>query len=1196
MMDNDGNLSYWNEAAEKMFGYSAQEALGKELHVLLAPRKYDNAYSKGIHTFKETGHGPAVGKTLELEAKRKNGNTFPIELSVSAVKIEGKWQATGIIRDFTERKRLEETLRETRDYLENLFNYANAPIIVWDPTFTINRFNSAFENLTGYKANEVIGKELSMLFPEESREESLRKITRTLSGENWESVEIPILRKDGNIRIALWNSANICGKGGAVLLATIAQGQDITERKRTEEALRESENSYRTLARNLPGIVYRIHLCDNNRMEFFNEMLKPMTGYMSHELVMGEICGFESHILPVEREGVASTVKNAVIEDHPFKVEYRFRHKEGGIRYFLERGRPIRGKDGEPLYIDGVIIDITERKLAEEVMRKSRDELEKRVNERTYELVKANEQLKWEIEERREAEVSVRSLKQQIEYILGATKTGLDIIDSNFNIRYIDPEWQKVYGDPTGKKCYEYLMGRSEVCTSCSILRVLENKTIDTTEKFLIKEGNRPIQITTIPFQNAEGEWLAAQVNVDITERKRLEVLEKAKIIAEAANRAKSQFLAMMSHEIRTPLNGIIGMTELAMDTKLDENQKYILNTINTETHILFTLINDILDFSKIEAGKLEFEDIPFDLRRLIEDVADNMAVKAEQKGLEVISFLSPDVPHLLIGDPGRLRQILINLGGNALKFTHQGEIFIKGEMVEDLGDKVRIRIFVKDTGIGIAKDKQAKIFESFTQADGSTTREYGGTGLGITISKQLVELMGGEIGLESEIGQGTMFWFTAVFRKQTEQRPVLAEEKPDLKHLKVLVVDNKASSRYIMMEHLRNWGCSPVEVPGGKDALDILRESIAAKEHFDLILTEFYLPHMDGFDLALEIRSIEALKNVPIIVLTSAGKTGDAKICRDVGIEGYLSKPIRRDDLRNAIESVLGLSIGDKTQPVPKLVTRHTIAEERRKKIRILLAEDYPTNQQVALRHLQVAGYQVDLAENGNEAVNSYKRKHYDLILMDIQMPTMDGYEATKAIRHIETGIKGISDKEPSNIKVPIIAMTAHALQGYREKCMQAGMDDYISKPLKRQDLLDIVEKWVILRSESEKAGQDREQVNILKEDAPMNFESALDEFEGDNDFLIKLLQGFIEEVRPQIVNIRQGILDGNAEVVRQDAHSIKGGAANLAINKLSKIASELEGIAKSGTLEGSLEPLERLEKEFYRLEAYFNDIVGGH
>ncbi len=680
------------------------------------------------------------------------------------------------------------------------------------------------------------------------------------------------------------------------------------------------------------------------------------------------------------------------------------------------------------------------------------------------------------------------------------------------------------------------------------------------------------------------------QLQQEIAERKRTEEeLSKAKNEAETVSKTKSRFLANMSHEIRTPLNGIIGMAELALDTDLNNYQKNILDTINREASFLMNIISDILDFSKIEAGKLELEEIPFDLKVMIEDIASSIAIRAEKKGLELISFLDSDVPSRLIGDPGRLREVLINLIGNSVKFTHAGEIYIKVELDEDLGDRSRILFLIKDTGIGIPKDKQAAIFESFTQADGSTTRSYGGTGLGITISKQLVEKMGGEIGLESEEGKGSTFWFTAAFMKQTGQEAISIKGEVDLSDLRVLVVDDSLTNRYILMEYLKSWGCRPVEASGSKEALAILRESVSSEEPFNLILMDLHMPEMNGFELAREIRTMEVLNEVPITVLTTNGKRGDGKSCKDIGIQGYLTKPIKQGDLRRAIETVLSLSIKGEVEVLPQLVTRHTIAEENRKEGQILLAEDYPTNQQVAVMHLHGAGYEVDFVENGQQAVEAYKIKHYDLILMDIQMPLMDGYAATKAIRDLESELNKTSDKEGSGKleRVPIIAMTAHATKADKERCIKVGMNDYISKPLRKKELLAMVDNWVISKSGSmDKTDQDRSKEKIIENDAPMNFDRAVEEFGRDKEFLIKVVDGFLENVRIQIETIQQAIAIGDAEVLSREAHKIRGGAVTLTAMPLAAVAEKLEKLAKSGKLEDAGQLLAAFEEEFERLK----------
>ncbi|MCK5348612.1 MAG: response regulator, partial [Desulfobacula sp.] len=440
------------------------------------------------------------------------------------------------------------------------------------------------------------------------------------------------------------------------------------------------------------------------------------------------------------------------------------------------------------------------------------------------------------------------------------------------------------------------------------------------------------------------------------------------------------------------------------------------------------------LDFSKIEAGKLELDNIPFNLRSLFEDLSSTFAITAQKKGLEFISFLPPDAHEKLIGDPGRLRQILINLTGNALKFTHEGEIFIWADSFKDLGHEVKLRFCVKDTGIGIPKEKQDKIFDSFSQADGSTTRRYGGTGLGTAISKQLVSMMGGKIGLTSRPFTGSTFWFTLIFKKDTS---ILETEKNlsrpvDLNKLTIMIVDDNKNNRFVFCEHLKSWGCIPIEAKSGPEALSILSKSLNSNTVFDMILSDFQMPKMNGFQLVKEIKKMKSFKNIPIIILTSMGMIGDSKICKELGIRGYLTKPIKRNDLKSAIVSILNKENINKPADMPRPLTRHTISETKREKTQILLAEDYPTNQVIAIKHLTNSGFQVTLAENGQQAVDLFKKRQFDLILMDIQMPLKDGYEATRLIREQENTSKHILEQNnPKKTiafkRTPVIAMTAH-------------------------------------------------------------------------------------------------------------------------------------------------------------------------
>ncbi len=681
----------------------------------------------------------------------------------------------------------------------------------------------------------------------------------------------------------------------------------------------------------------------------------------------------------------------------------------------------------------------------------------------------------------------------------------------------------------------------------------------------------------------------------DVTERKELEneLVEKRRL-AEEASKAKSEFLANLSHEIRTPLNGIIGMTELAMETDPNDEQKNLLKTIDSEASSLYGLINNILDFSKIEARKMELEEAHFDLRVLVEDLANNTALRAKRKGLDFTCSISPEVPSHILGDPGRLRQVLTNLLVNALKFTHEGEINLRVELDRDDGDEVRLRFFIKDTGIGIPEEKQGIIFEDFTQADGSTTRKYGGTGLGTTISKQLVELMGGEIGLDSIEGKGSTFWFTIVVKKQKESIPQSDVKKTELKGLKVLLVHGNRREAMELYSPLESWGCIVKDIPAGIVALSLLKDAGESKPPYDLVISDRLTSDLEAFEMAKRIRTLSALNLVPIILLTPFGLKGDAQLCKEAGIDGYLSGMTKPDDLLKAIELVFEKLKMDQGGDKRPLVTRHTVSEERRRKHRILLVEDYPTNQQVALRHLQRAGYEVDLSENGRDAIEGFKLKHYDLILMDMQMPVMDGYEATRVIR--AWGKKNNNGLKSSALshRTPIIAMTANAMKGDRELCLEAGTDDYTPKPLRRKELLKMIQKWLKNAGQKEPVPSDpgheakSQPSKGSPENAPMDYERAVDEFEGDEEFLIEVLGGFLDNVRDQVVTIRQAISDGEAETVRKEAHSIKGGAANLTAQGLSGIAFELEQIGQSERLEMGPKILQRLEEEFTRLEVY--------
>ena len=864
-----------------------------------------------------------------------------------------------------------------------------------------------------------------------------------------------------------------------------------------------------------------------------------------------------------------------------------------------------------------------ERTRAEDALQHSRDDLEIRVAERTAVSESRAQALEHKITEQKRVE---EALKMQA-HVLKCMAEGVSLSDDKGYIIYTNPAKDAMFGYEPGELVGKHVTvlnnypPEENARMVGEVIEELKTRGAWHGEFSNRKKDGTPftssVRITALEISGKKY-WVSVQE--EVTQRKRAErqlaqafkelerknrELEEARDQALAAARLKAEFLATMSHEIRTPMNGVIGMTNLLLDTEMTEEQREYAETVRTSGEALLTIVNDILDFSKIEAGKLSIEVLTFDPRATVEDMGEMLAEAAQSKGIELACTVAEDVPTNLRGDPGRLRQILINLVGNAIKFTKKGEVMVRAALAEDGPDHVVVRFDVTDTGIGIPLEARSRLFQSFSQVDGSTTRKYGGTGLGLAICKQLTELMGGKIGVESNPGRGSTFWFT--IRCERQPAPACAlPPRADLRGRRVLIVDDNPTAGAILRDLLIAQDLTSLCAPDGPEALKMLRAAAAEGRPYDLALLDLQMPGMDGLALADSIRSDHSLDATRLVMLTSFGRRGQAEAARQTGIAGYLAKPVRRTHLYSCVAAVLA---PETEAPSRSFVSPPSMTGTPARTCgRILLAEDNAVNQMVAVRMLEKLGYRGDVAANGLEVLEALSRIPYAAVLMDCQMPEMDGFEATASIRNAEremrTGEVSTSFiPHPAALRrIPILAMTANAMQGDRERCLAAGMDDYIAKPVKLQDLERALQQW-IPSGEAEPAGSARE---ALTTDRPTGRPSPRPEEptsqppldsdvladlramagEDDPEFLPGLLEQFFHDTPALLAEIRKAVERGDAHTLERTAHCLKGSCRNLGANPMAHLCAQLEEYGRAGSPHEAMILLKQLENELERVQ----------
>ena len=1131
LVHNGRTITFANPRLHEMLGYDEGELTGTEYWKVFHPDDRLTIQERARARLR----GEEVPSQYEVMLQRKDGTLFYVEINAQAVQLQGEVGVQVWIRDISERKRVERELVESRQTLTNILaaspvgiGKAENRLLVW--------CNKAFKEMFGFEdESDYLGRTTDVLY---ESDEEFQRVGATLYGRleagEHADLDASFTRKDGSlfeghITIAPTDPLNPTRS----VIAAIA---DISERKKAEKSLRQSEKTARALLKATPEGALLLDI-EGTVLET-NSVAARLLGTSVEETV-GKLF---TDLLPEE---LSENMKQQTGEVFRWGTPTRFVETFRG-RFLDNTLYPLFDQDGNVIRLAVFLRDITDQKLAEQALKDGEERLRK-----LYEESKKSEEI-------------YRSL-------LNSSADAVVIFDLEGRTTYVNPSFTRIFGwtmeEVEGRRIDFVPKSEREATTEVIRSVVWEGKPWSDFETKRYTKGGEilDVSVSASRHNDHEGNPVGTMVILrDITERKRAEgklaeALQTAKDLreqAESSSMAKSDFVANMSHEVRTPMNAIIGLTELALRSEPSPKMKDYLTKISSSSRNLLGIINDILDFSKIEAGKLDLESVDFDLRDVVGGLTDLLGDAASRKGLEFLAVVGPDVPCALTGDPLRLGQVLTNLTNNAVKFTEEGEIVVKATLVEKDRHKATIDFSVKDSGIGIEPEKIAKLFQSFTQADGSTTRKYGGSGLGLTICKRLIEMMGGRIRVESEPGTGSTFTFRLELVRQPVAEGGLYKGLPDLEGLKVLVVDDNRMAREILLEMLKSFSFEAVAVGSGEEALT---EIFAASKEtpYDLVLMDFNMPGMNGIETSIRIdNDVRLTQPVPkIIMVTVHGTEAVMKQAEQAGLEGFLTKPVNQSLLFDTIMEIFGRKV-ERTVSLRESREPDGVCAEPLRGTRILLAEDNEINQQVATEILESVGARVHIAHNGLEAIKAATESDFDAVLMDIQMPEMDGYEATQKIR-----------ANPHSQNLPIIAMTAHALKGDREKCLAAGMNDHLTKPIGIDEVVSTLAHWIdAMRTSSERPDSESispkpvEEPPLPQSVAGLRIQSALRRFGGNTGLLLKILGNFVCDYPHVVDEIKDALAKGDMELGKRLAHTLKGVAANIGADDLSKAAGDLE------------------------------------